>query len=374
MKNTWKFPALVRGIAPNPKEERLCLVAGEAEFEIREADLQDMPLVMRAEMHYLPEPVEYRLFDGELYKAEDETLETLQIELDCMDVMSHGNSFIFKPIALDVIDVLKSGAVLVWPKDAHLKTERGARDLATSGVSLLPGGADDLVKWRERFQRNIDRFLIADGKIWMRTREPIYVVDLQYHQLLVDDATIFAEKHTEWGTRQTATTEKGGKYRIFSINDLEEATTVLEADAVTQGKQPHVMDTIEVLRSDVVRLDIDRLEMDRLARACSVCAGKNFSRTKPGGGETLLEVSPESLATTWIKLRDFLRNYNPLDGIPEELEEKFTAFIGEADGFAGVYGPVLIPEALRTAVAYSFGRWENRSIDFAADKRFAAAR
>lgn len=378
MKRTLKFPALVRGIAPKSGQERHCLVAGAAEFEIREVDILRMPMAFRADRHEFPFPIEYRMLDGVLYKCEDD-YDSFEIDLVSEDVMAYGGTIIYRKVADEIVDVMKSGTVAAWPKDAYLHRERGAKDIGTSGITLLPGGDEDMAFWKDRFKRTLDGLVVADGRLWTRTAEPVFCVSLlqgvagppRMH-LTVDDASIFAEKRTEWGTRQSVTSENGGKYRIFSIGEYDAAIKTLHEMATESGVEAEIFDTIEVVLPDAVSMDIDRLEMDRLARVCTAYATKHFSKVKPGGGETILEVAPTSLVREWLELKDFLRGYNPLEGIADDLEQRFTAFIAEADGFAQVYGPALISQKLRNAVAYSFERWENRSISVVANTTFVA--
>lgn len=376
MKRTLKFPALVRGIAPKSGQERHCLVAGAADFEIREVDILRMPIAFTADRHEFPFPIEYRMLDGVLYKCEDD-YDSFEIDLESEDVMAHGGTIIYRKVADEIIDVMKSGTVSVWPKDAYLHRERGAKDIATSGIALLPGGEEDMAFWKDRFKRVLDGLVVTDNRIWTRTAEPVFCVSLlqgvagqpRMH-LTVDDVSIFAEKRTEWGTRQSVTSENGGKYRVFSIREYDAAVKTLHEMAADLGVEAEIFDTIEVVMPDAVSMDIDRLEMDRLARVCTVHAAKQFSKVKPGGGETILEVAPASLVREWLELKDFLLGYNPLEGIADDLEQRFTAFIAEADGFAHVYGPALISPRLRNAVSYSFDRWENRSINVVANTSF----
>lgn len=375
MKRVFKFPALVRGIAPKSGEQRHCLVAGSAEFEIREVDISSMPLAFLADRHEFPDPIEYRLLDGVLYKGEDD-YEDLERNLGKENLMAHGYSMVYQRVADEIIEAMTSGKIAPWPKDAHLKREKGARDLETSGVVLLPGGQSDLAHWRAKFEQTLDRFVISAGKVWTRTAEPVFCVgksaSFDAVHLYVDDASIFSEARTEWGTKQSATSARGGSYRIFSITEYDAAVRCLGEMADELAIAGEALDTIEIIMPEAVTTDIDRLEMDRLARVCTAHATKAFSKVKPGGGETLLEVAPSSLVATWLKLRDLLRSYSPANGIPEELEARFTSFIAETDAFADVYGHVLISRTLRDAVSYSLDRWENRSIDVGATARLVA--
>ncbi|MBY3433727.1 hypothetical protein HFN89_06140 [Rhizobium laguerreae] len=376
MRNVWKFPALVRGIAPKSGEERHCLVAGSAEFEVREVDISRMQLAFKADRHEFSFPVEYRMLDGVLYKNEDD-YESFEMDLSGGDLMAYGYSVVYQRVADEIVELMKSGTIAPWPKDAHLKRERGARDLETSGVVMLPGGQSDLGSWRAKFKEALDRIVISDNKVWTRAAEPVYCVGkpngFDAVHLYIEDASIFSEPRTEWGSKQSATSAWGGAYRVFSVADRDAALRCLNEMAVERGLRAEELDTIEIVMPEAVSTDIDRLEMDRLARVCAVHASQAFTKVKPGGGETILEVAPSTLVTRWIELRDLLRTYSPIDGIPEDLETRFTSFIAEADDFAEVYGPVLISKALRDAVSYSFDRWDNRSIDVAATGRFAAA-
>jgi hypothetical protein len=374
MKQVWKFPALVRGIAPKSGEERHCLVAGSAEFEVREVDISRMPLAFKADRHEFTFPVEYRVLDGIVYKSEED-LEDFERELEGEDLMAYGNSMFYRRVSDEIIDIMRSGTVAPWPIDAHLKRDKGARDLKASGVVLLPGGEVDMAHWRDKFGQSLARIVLSDGRVWTRAAEPILCVGkptgAEAVHLYVDDASIFTEQRTEWGTRQWATSANGGAYRIFSVADHAAAVQCLNAMAEELGIPGEELDTIEIAMPEAVTTDIDRLEMDRLARVCVAHATKAFSKVKPGGGETILEVAPSSLLKSWIELKEILRTYSPIDGIPDELEQRFTSFTAEADAFSDVYGPVLISETLRDAVSYSLDRWDNRAIDVAATARFA---
>ncbi|MCS4089093.1 hypothetical protein [Rhizobium sp. BK176] len=375
MRHTWKFPALVRGIAPKSGEERHCLVAGSAEFEIREVDISRMPMAFKAERHEFAFPIEYRLLDGVLYKSEED-YDDFEREMDGEDLMAYGSSMFYRRVADEIIDIMKSGTVIPWPMDAHLKRDKGARDLETTGVVLLPGGESDLAYWRSKFGDALARIVLSDGRVWTRVGEPVFCVSkskgVNAVHMYIDDASIFTEKRTEWGTRQTATSAGGGAYRIFSIADRAAALRCLDAMAADLGIPGEELDTIEIFMPEAVSMDIDRLEMDRLARVCVAHIGKAFTKVKPGGGETLLEIAPSALVMRWVELKELLKSYRPTDGIPETLETQFNSLITETDAFAGDYGPVLIPEALRNAISYSLDRWDNRVIDVGATATFAA--
>jgi hypothetical protein len=374
MKRVLKFPALVRGIAPKSGEQRHCLVAGSAEFEIREVDISRMPLAFLADRHEFPDPIEYRMLDGVLYKGEDD-YEDFERSLGD-NLMADGYSATYQRVADEIIETMTSGKIAAWPKDAHLKRKKGAKDLETSGVVLLPGGQSDLAHWRDKFEQTLGRFVVSAGKVWTRTAEPVFCVGKASRgaavHLYVDDASLFSEARTEWGTKQSATSAGGGSYRIFSISEHDAAVQCLRAMADELEIPGEELDTIEIIMREAVTSDIDRFELDRLARVCAAHATKAFTKVKPGGGETLLDVAPSSLVSSWLELRDLLRNYSPANGIPDELETRFTAFIAESDGFAAVYGDVLISAQLREAVSYSLDRWENRSIDVGATTRLAA--
>jgi hypothetical protein len=375
MKNVWKFPALVRGIAPKSGEERHCLVAGSAEFEIREVDISLMPLAFSASRHEFQDPIEYRLLDGVLYKGEDD-YKDLERAMRHPNLMAHGYSLVYQGVADEIIAAMTSGKVVPWPKDAHLKREKNLRDLEAGAVVLLPSGESDLAHWRAKFRQTLDRFVISGGKVWTRTAEPVYCVGrpARYNavHLYIDDLSIFSEARTEWGTKQSATSAGGGAYRIFSITEHAAAVRCLGAMADELGIPGEELDTIEIVMPEAVTTDIDRLEMDRLARVCTAHVAKAFSKVKPGGGDTLLDVAPAPLVATWLELRELLRSYSPGNGVPDELERGFTSFIAQTDAFADIYGSVLISSALRDAVSYALDRWDNRSIDVGATPRLAA--
>lgn len=371
MKATWSFPALVRAIAPNPKEERLCLVSKDHEFEIKEIELSSMPLVMLATVHYQPEKVEYRLHNGQLYKSIDEYDEVLDVEHESQDTMAYGSTHVYRELADEIVDIMKSGTVKTWPKNAQ--RQNGTKSIEKSGVRLLPEGEADLAYWKDRFEKQLDRFLIAGGKTWLRTSEPVWSVSLTEPQAILEHASCFSDKRDEFGKRHYATDENASRTRMFSMHEFDAMTAVLDPlpidpTAVSTG----VLDSVEVFLPEAFKLDVDRLEMDRMARAVVGQVGKSLSQVKPGGGETFLEVAPTSLVAAWSHLRDFVKSYNPLDRVPDELERKFSDFVAEADGMAAVYGPTLVSASLREAVDYAFGRWDNRAIDIAAAPLFAA--
>lgn len=371
MKATWSFPALVRAVPPNPKEERLCLVSNEAEFEIKEIELGSMPLVMLATVHYQPEKVEYRLHNGQLYKSIDEYDEVLEIEHEYQDTLAYGSTHVYRELADEIMDIMKSGTVNAWPKNAQ--RQNGTKSLEKSGVRLLPEGEVDLAYWKERFTKQLDRFIIAGGKTWFRTDEPVWSVSLTEPQAILEHASCFSDKRDEFGKRHYATDENASRTRIFSMHEFEAMTAVVDSMPVDPtANSTGVLDSVEVFMPEAFKLDVDRLEMDRMARAVAWQVGKSFSQVKPGGGETLLEVAPTSLVAAWSHLRDFVKSYNPLDGVPDELERKFSDFVAEADGMAAVYGPTLVSAPLREAMDYALARWENRAIEITAAPLFAA--
>lgn len=372
MKATWSFPALVRAIPPNPKEERVCLVSKDDEFEIKEVDLASMPLVMTATVHYEPEKIEYRLLNGQLYRLIENSDECLELENDCSDTLGEGYTYVYRELADEIIDIMKSGTVNIWPKNAPANRRNGAKNIDKSGIRLRPEGEADLAYWRERFKQQLDRFVLAGGKTWMKTTEPIWSVNLTDTHAIIDYASCFSDKRDEFGKRHYATGVDAARTRVFSMHEFDAMSSLLESmefdrDAGATG----ILDTAEIFLPEAFQLDVDRLEMDRMARAVAGQVGKSLSQVKPGGGETILEVAPTSLVVAWGQLRDFVKSYNPLEGVPDELERKFSDFMAEADGMAAVYGPTLITPPLREAVDYAFARWENRAIDIAAAPLFA---
>lgn len=371
MKATWSFPALVRAIAPNPKEERLCLVSKEDEFEIKEIELSSMPLVMSATVHYQPEKVEYRLHNGHLYKSIDEYDEVLEIEHECQDTLAYGNTHVYRVLADEIMDIMKSGTVRAWPKNAQ--RQNGTKSLEKSGIRLLPEGETDLAYWKDRFKTHLDRFIVAGGKAWLRTTEPVWSVSLEEPHAFLEHASCFSDKRDEFGKRHYATDENASHTRMFSMHEFDAMSALVHSMPVNpRANATGVLDSVEVFIPEAFKLDVDRLEMDRIARALVGQVGKSFSQVKPGGGETLLEVAPSSLVVAWSQLRDFMKAYNPIDGVPDELERKFSDFVAEADGMAAVYGPALVSTPLREAVDYAFARWENRAIEITAAPLFAA--
>jgi hypothetical protein len=325
-----------------------------------------MPLVMTATLHYQEPKVEYRMYNGQLYKSLDEDYDVLRVELDCMDTMAYGQTYVYREIADEIVDIMKSGTVQLWPKNAHAKRQNGARNLEKSGVRLQAEGEADLAYWRDRFKQQLARFIIAGDKVWVKTQEPVWSLSLREPVAIIEHASCFSDNRDEFGKRHYATDENAARIRIFSIHEFDAMSQLLGSlNAHTAG----ILDSVDVLMPEAFQLDVDRLEVDRLARACVAHASNAFTKVKPGGGESLFEVAPSGLVTGWLELRDFLRSYGPLEGIPEDLESRFTSFVSEADGFEEVYGPVLLSGELRDAVAYSFDRWENRSINVAATAR-----
>lgn len=372
MKATWSFPALVRAIPPNPKEERVCLVSKDDEFEIKEVDITSMPLVMTATIHCEPEEIEYRLLNGQLYRLIENSDEILEIENDCSDTLGAGFTWVYREMADEIIDIMKSGTVNIWPKNAAANRQKGTKNIDDSGIRLTPEGETDLAYWRERFKQHLERFVMAGGKTWMKTAEPIWSVDFGYKHAIIDYASCFSNKRDEFGERHYATGREAAKHRIFSMLEYDAMSSLLEfMETDHDAKVTEIMDSVKIFMPEAFQVDVDRLEMDRMARAVAEHVGKALSYVKPGGGETLLEVAPTSLVVTWGRLRDFVKSYNPLEGVPDELERKFADFMAEANGMEAVYGPTLIKPPLRDAIDYAFERWENRAIDIAAAPLFA---
>lgn len=362
MKAIWKFPALVRGTPQNSREERLCLVAGKGEFEISELDLADMPLVMTAELHHKGDTQEYRLYDGQLYELIDRDWDHFEVELDCADTMAHGFSYVYKDIAEEILDIMKSGTENAWPKNAHLHRDTGARDLDKSGVKLTAEGENDLRFWEERFRHGMTRFAIAGGKPWRKIAEPIWSVSMNDNQVILDDASCFTAKRDDLGKTHYATNRRGANYRMFSVADVASVEEIMAALAATHGREGERMDKVEIIMPDAFHLDVDRLEMDRIARIAVTHVGNAMSTVKPGGGATFLEVAPSSVTASWMALRDFVSSYDPLESVPEELEDVFGRFVEQAGLMNAMYGEAFLPAPVREAITYAFRRWDNRQI------------
>ena len=372
MKELWKFPALVRGVAPNPKEERMCLVQGEAEFELREVDIRHMPVAVEAEFHY-GELGEYRLFEGNLYRSWDED-DVVEVERESGDIMSAGRSGFYQPLTNEIVDILRSGTVAAWPKDAFRNPERGARALDKSGVKLLPEGHADLEKWRMKFADRMAEHVVSNGRLWVRTAEPLYLVDMTKGQLIVYEASLYRDKRDELGKPNgIGSGGKGADYRVFSLLEREQAVEAATAAALLLGQEPEILDMADIRLPEALTLDVDRLEFDRMARVAVAHVTAGLARTKPGGGQTILDVAPTSLVREWMELKDFLRGYDPLVGVPNELETVFGAFVSEIDGFSGVYGPSVMSSRTREAVADAWSRWDNRTVDISPAMTFASA-
>lgn len=366
MKQVWKFPALVRGKPPRVAEERLCLVSGEVEVDVRVADIEDMPIALSAEYHY-NENGEFRFFDGALYRSDDDE-DTMEIERDSADLMSAGRNAVYQKIADEIIDIMKSGTVETWPKEFKGRISP-VKALSEGGVKLSVEGEADLDRWRERIKERLRDFVIAGGRTWVKTGEPVYLAHVlpRRAMLLVDTADVFGDQRDELGKVSAKLDGNSGSYfRIFSLSETEAAIRYVTEAAAERDVEPEILDEIDVLVPEAIGVDVGRLEFDRIARVAAAHAGERLTRVKPAGGEYILDIAPRSLLNSWKTLKEFLRGYNPLHGVPDSLEEMFADFVAEADGFAAIYGPCLIDDSTRDAIGYAFERWEDRRIDLEA--------
>jgi hypothetical protein len=367
MKATWRFPALVRGTPPHPKEERLCLVSGSVEVTVREVDVAVMPLVMTAKLHFQEEIEEFRIFEGGIYRSIDEDYDVLEVESDCGDIMGYGFTYLYSDIAEEIVGVMKSGTERIWPKDANMNRQKGARELENSGVTLTSDGEMDLEFWRNRFLREIDRFILADGKTWKRVAEPVFSLDVDRRHAILEDASCFVSRVDECGKRHYANSNGGQRCRMFAVTDIDALRDTLSALGVDADEA--MMDKVDVMMPDVFKLDIDRLEMDRVARVAVDHVARTLTMVKPGGGETFLQVVPSAVTASWMEMRDFLSGYDPLEGVPDGIEDVVGRFVEQTDLVARIYGPTLVSQSMRDGIAYGIERWDNRQVALSAAHR-----
>ena len=360
MKFTISYPALIRGVPPQCKGERFCLVASRAEFEIAEVAISEMTLAAVAHARNSV-PVEYRIRDGVLYRYRDDA-DDLEIEIEGEDVLAYGRSLLYHEVAAEIMAFLKLHGGETWPRNAHRRQKDGATSLAESGIDLSSAGIDDLRYWRERMQSALDRYVIADGRVWARSREPLFAVNLKSASVTLDDAGLYRNEPMELTTRRRPRIAETAKDYVC-VSGLDREAALREAGHPAGAD---VGDRLEIVLPEAFNLDIDRLELDRAARVAVEDASEGLARAVPGGEGNLLNAAPGTLMVSWLGLRDYLGGYDPLDGVPEDLGDRLAGFLDEVDRLPWTRSQMVMGPETRRMVERAMAGWDNRAVSLSA--------
>jgi hypothetical protein len=372
MQQKWKFPAAVRATVPG-KGERRCLVVLEDTFDVDVVAGTDAPVlyVTKGEVEEQTRPLRghngriFRYFDYDFHDAPSETGDLLDYN-DNQDFLAYGHNPVYKAIAAAVKAELAAKDMLQWPKDANRLHANGGRpqDLDTTNVIPTADGQDDIARYTDMFRRYLATLVVIDGVIWQETREPVWIVDRRNGLVRAGNAELYdriasGDRDGElWETPGWATS-----FKVFPADARAEA--IAYGDAITNdGMVQWLPDQIEVLHPELLSNKFASLELDRIARAAYTSATDLMGVMARRNGADFLRSIPPGLFANWTTLRMTLEGYSPFDGVPDELEGAFSAFMASVDGLAEIGGTDWLSGFDRDFVAEIVSEWVNRPISY----------
>jgi hypothetical protein len=187
-------------------------------------------------------------------------------------------------------------------------------------------------RYRDLIQSQLGRYVSVDGVVYELCGEPIYRVS--------DKVTIYYPDAPDGGLPLFT-------YAAGNHDDAVDKVTSLDEARVAAGGSRYDYNRceveIEVIDHEKVTWRAEEMDFDRFAR--KVESSLSLGIVKMHEMHRGIRI-PKSVYNAWLDLRDFLDTYDPLEGVPEELEHLLTDALDQWKGFrrGREFGNVYDPE------------------------------
>jgi hypothetical protein len=388
MRRNVKFPALMAAKPPKHKNPKISVCAFDTIVDIAEVASSEFPVALV--VAHATTKTEYRLSDGKVYRScnvdIDRFIQRHQSQfIDCRQG-NYVTGHIVRGMYRDVQNVSDYANDRFWPKSALHLLKNGmndewqdVKDIITQSPLLdLRGPFMEKVKqidykymWflnedpderMARYERMthdaFSAFKVMDGKVWSETPEPCYVAQVLPEGIGHVSIGDIGKYVRNADTSPDTTWWNHLDNKVFSAKDYDE----LVAGCTNYANK---VNRIEILIPEAMTADIASLEIDRCARVLAQEVSKTIAaRSKH---DTISLPSTSSMAA-WTELMAFIEEYNPFDGVPDEVEDRIAEMLDSVE--RNPDDSDLIAERFRPSITRHLDDWRNRAVDFG----FAEAR
>lgn len=207
---------------------------------------------------------------------------------------------------------------------------------------LTDEGLAQVEETKEAFSKSLADILVVDGRCHTACGEPVYLYQRGTYR---DHPTVRVADSAYWPGPNRRPMYHDAECRFLTADMFEELGTMVAEDNARQNG------FIEIHDGFSPSLRLGELEYDRIARQLMEDTGRWLSRN-----DALFQRSRD-IIDRWIDLRDFLSSYDPLEGVPDEIEDRF-------EPVAAIYQEAGYPGAVKPAdIDYARRNWSERVID-----------
>jgi hypothetical protein len=357
-----EYPALAFGETAKMSKSRLVLCVVAAEFDIDEADWEDAPLAFTVdgepEIHYRRHGRQlYTPFEkGDAFLLGDSAASPLDTRHPLFGpaVTAIKQYVGHKRPAEDTKPERLFSALSSTHDNAALV--RPARETAAKLVDNEATSAD-LAKWEAVAKRAVADLLLVDGRVWRRTPEPCYQVDLSSGRINAADSDLYwmtpelAGRGSHWGW-------DGLEYRYFAADDVDGAL----ACASRFAPRVELQRSITVHDADAIGIDYHAFELDRAARVCVELFERHLSKLNGKEGQEMWSV-PSDLLDAWVEMRACVRGREIGSAADEVTVSAVEAFCDALDANASWAGDFMLYDVDPAHARDVVGSWCHRPVD-----------
>jgi hypothetical protein len=377
-----KFPALMAARPPKHKNPKISVCAFDTIVDIGEVSPSEFPVAIIA--HHPASKTEYRTIGGKLYRSRDTDIDRFVERCHRLAVDSrrdnHITGHILREMHRQIEKINDYTEDRFWPKAAkHLL--RSGMDTAYAQVQeivsqsplidlrgpwtgrvgeiahmrFLAGDPDQRLSMYERMTHDAFRAVkVMDGQVWLETPEPCYVLqktDQGIGHISIGNVGEYV---------RNADTPEGLTWWHGLDN---QAVSVLNYENVSANFAPfiHRFTPMDVLIPEVLQADFPSLEIDRCARALGDIVSEAM-RGRKSVTTAFLKLPSTRTVTAWTDLLDLVESYDPLEGVPEYIEDGIVELI-ESVG-SNPDDADLIKPRIRAQVLGQLEGWRSRTVEF----------